>query len=59
MTTLTLPARPPFRFLSVVRSHGWYQLAPNAWDEAAGRLRTVTRLSSGRILPLALTGQAG
>jgi 3-methyladenine DNA glycosylase/8-oxoguanine DNA glycosylase len=58
MTTLALPARPPFQFLSVVRSHGWYQLAPNAWDEAAGVLTTVTRLNSGRVLPLAIAGEA-
>ncbi len=59
MTTLTLPARPPFKFFSVVQSHVWYQLAPNAWDEAAGVLTTVTRLGNGRVLPLAIAGREG
>lgn len=56
MPTLTLAARPPFRFEAVVRSHGWYQLAPNTWDEAAGTLTTVTRLSSGRVLAVTTAG---
>lgn len=59
MTTFRLRARPPFQFVSVVRSHGWYQLAPNHWDEDAGVLRTVTRLDGGRVLPVALAGCRG
>lgn len=55
MTTLTAPARPPFKFHSVVHSHGWRQLAPYQWEEAAGALTTVTRLNSGRVLALTFT----
>jgi 3-methyladenine DNA glycosylase/8-oxoguanine DNA glycosylase len=58
MTRLHLPARAPFRFHSVVRSHGWYQLAPYRWDEADGALHLVTRLDSGRVLSLTLTEEA-
>ena len=34
MTTLTLPARPPFNFNSVVKSHGWVELAPFRYGNA-------------------------
>jgi 3-methyladenine DNA glycosylase/8-oxoguanine DNA glycosylase len=47
---LDLLARPPFRFLSVVKSHGWVQLAPFAFDEEALTLKYVDRLSNGRVL---------
>ena len=57
MTTLHLPARPPFQFHSVIRSHGWYQLAPFEWDEASEMLRTVERLESGRVVALEISGQ--
>jgi 3-methyladenine DNA glycosylase/8-oxoguanine DNA glycosylase len=49
MPTLTLPARPPFNFNSVVRSHGWMQLVPFQYDED-GTLRYTDRLSDGRVL---------
>ena len=45
-----LPARPPFRFLSVVKSHGWVQLAPFVFDEEASMLHYVDQLSNGRVL---------
>ena len=51
---LTLSARPPFNFLSVVNSHGWRQLAPFSYDEAAGKLSYVLRLSNGRVVELEL-----
>lgn len=50
----TLPARPPFNFLSVVNSHGWRQLAPFSYDESAGTLSYVLRLSNGRVVELNL-----
>ncbi|MEW5871267.1 MAG: Fe-S cluster assembly protein HesB [Chloroflexota bacterium] len=53
---LSIPARPPFDFNNVVRSHGWYQLAPFHYDEAAGVLTYVDRLASGRVLALGLSG---
>jgi 3-methyladenine DNA glycosylase/8-oxoguanine DNA glycosylase len=45
-----LSARPPFRFLSVARSHGWVQLAPFVFDEESSTLCYIDRLSSGRVL---------
>jgi 3-methyladenine DNA glycosylase/8-oxoguanine DNA glycosylase len=51
---LTLSARPPFNFLSVVNSHGWRQLAPFSYDENTKRLTYVLRLSSGRVVELEL-----
>jgi 3-methyladenine DNA glycosylase/8-oxoguanine DNA glycosylase len=50
MPTLTLSARPPFNFHSVVKSHGWLQLTPFLYDEEARTLRYTDRLQSGRVL---------
>lgn len=50
----SLPAHPPFRFLSVVDSHGWRQLAPFSYDENTNTLSYVLRLSSGRVIELHL-----
>ncbi len=47
---LTLSARPPFSFLSVVNSHGWVQLAPFRFDEASKILFYIDRLSNGRVI---------
>jgi 3-methyladenine DNA glycosylase/8-oxoguanine DNA glycosylase len=49
-----LPARPPFNFLSVVRSHGWFQLAPFHFDEQTNTLHYILQLSSGRAVGLKL-----
>lgn len=49
-----LPARSPFNFLSVVRSHGWFQLAPFHFDEQTNTLHYVLQLSSGRAAELKL-----
>ena len=46
----TLPARPPFRFLSAVKSHGWVQMAPFVFDEETATLAYTDRLSNGRVL---------
>jgi 3-methyladenine DNA glycosylase/8-oxoguanine DNA glycosylase len=46
----TLSSRPPFRFLSVIKSHGWVQLAPFAFDEETATLTYTDRLSNGRVL---------
>lgn len=53
---LNIPARPPFRFLSVVKSHGWVQLAPFAFDEQSSVLTYIDRLSNGRVLEYRITG---
>lgn len=50
----TLPARPPFKFLSVVNSHGWRQLAPFHLDEETNTLHHVLRLSNGHVIELKL-----
>ncbi len=52
--TLTLPALPPFSLSAVVRSHGWVRLAPFSWDEEGSRLSRIERLSSGRVVELAI-----
>ena len=49
-----LPARPPFNFLSVVRSHGWFQLAPFHFDEQTNTLHYILQLSTGRAVELKL-----
>ncbi len=48
----TLPARKPFKFLSVVNSHGWRQLAPFSYDETSNTLCYILRLSNGRVIEL-------
>ena len=53
-----LPARPPFNFLSVVRSHGWFQLAPFHFDEQINTLHYILQLSSGRVVELKLRESA-
>ena len=54
---ITLPAPPPFRFLSVVHSHGWAQMAPFHFDEETATLAYTDRLSNGRVLEYLITGQ--
>jgi 3-methyladenine DNA glycosylase/8-oxoguanine DNA glycosylase len=51
---LTLSARPPFNFLSVVNSHGWRQLAPFSYDENTNTLFYILLLSKGRVIELKL-----
>ena len=52
MTKISISARPPFDFLSVVNSHGWRQLAPFSYDEKTNTLSYILRLSSGRVIEL-------
>ncbi len=47
---LTLNARQPFNFHSVVQSHGWVQLAPFRLDEDDFVLSYVDRLANGRVV---------
>ena len=51
----TLSARPPFRFLSVIKSHGWVQMAPFAFNEETTTLTYTDRLSNGRVLEYQIT----
>jgi 3-methyladenine DNA glycosylase/8-oxoguanine DNA glycosylase len=55
---LKLSARPPFNFLSVVQSHGWLQLAPFQFDEAAKTLFYTDRFASGRVTQYQMTGDS-
>ena len=50
-----LPARRPFNFRSVIQSHGWVQLAPCGYDEAASRFTYVDRLPTGRVVEYRIT----
>ncbi len=52
---LSLTARQPFNFHSVVNSHGWVQLAPFHFDETRQGLSYVDRLSNGRVLQYRIT----
>ncbi len=54
MMEITLAARQPFSFYSVVHSHGWVQMAPFRFDEERKLLHYVTRLESGRVLELCM-----
>lgn len=54
----TLPARKPFNFLSVVNSHGWYQLAPFMFDETSNTLHYILQLANGRTVELKLRDAA-
>ena len=47
-TELTIPTPSEFDFLTTVRSHGWYDLAPFNFGEGAGELRYVFTDTSGR-----------
>jgi 3-methyladenine DNA glycosylase/8-oxoguanine DNA glycosylase len=49
---ITLRARKPFNFHSVVHSHGWYQLAPFQFDEESDTLSYVLQLFNGRVIEL-------
>lgn len=41
--TLAIPVPPPFDLQLALHGHGWVHLAPHAYDEATGALRTVLR----------------
>ena len=56
MTSLSLPARRPFNFLSVVNSHGWYQLAPFRFDETTSTLFYTDHLKSNRVVEYQISG---
>lgn len=56
---LTLTANQPFSFLSVVRSHGWAQLAPFRWNSEAQILGYTLRLQSGMVVDLIIQHAPG
>ena len=53
---ISLTARPPFNFLSVVNSHGWVQLAPFRFNETEQVLSYTDCLSNGRVVDYRITG---
>jgi 3-methyladenine DNA glycosylase/8-oxoguanine DNA glycosylase len=52
MASISLTARQPFNFHSVINSHGWVQLAPFQLDEKSSTLSYTDQLSNGRVLEL-------
>lgn len=54
---MTLTARSPFSLPVVVRSHGWYQLAP--FQEQPYGLSYTARLDSGRVVDLEFRAASG
>lgn len=52
---LTLGTRRDFNFRTAVCSHGFFVLAPNAWDPRRGILRTAVTLEDDTALPVALS----
>ncbi len=56
---LTLAAQPPFSLPAVARSHGWVQLAPFAWDQAADALSYVAHLDTDRVVALRIEAAPG
>ncbi len=56
VTDLQLTPTPPFDFAAAAFSHGWAQLAPNAWDDAAHVLRRVERLEAGQVVDWRISG---
>jgi 3-methyladenine DNA glycosylase/8-oxoguanine DNA glycosylase len=50
MSSLNLTARQPFKFQSVVGSHGWVQLAPFRLDEKRKMVFYTDRLANGRVV---------
>lgn len=59
MPIITLEARPPFNFHSVVKSHGWLQLTPFLYDETDQTLRYTDRLQDGRVLQYSIARAPG
>jgi 3-methyladenine DNA glycosylase/8-oxoguanine DNA glycosylase len=47
-----IPADASFNFHSVIRSHGWYALAPFVWNADAGVLQRTELLASGQVVLL-------
>jgi 3-methyladenine DNA glycosylase/8-oxoguanine DNA glycosylase len=56
--TISIATPSDFSFKNTVGSHGWYDLAPFEYDEAAGTLRYVFRLGNS-IVPGLIEGRNG
>ena len=56
---LHIDAPPQFDFRATVFSHGWYMLAPFAWDEASGSLGYTWRSPTDDLLQLHMSAVEG
>jgi 3-methyladenine DNA glycosylase/8-oxoguanine DNA glycosylase len=56
---LSLPARKPFKFISVVNSHGWMQLAPFSFDPETETLSYILHFANGRVEELRIREAPG
>jgi len=54
---LHLPAKPPFSFTHLIRSHGWVQLHPFETDDDHSELRYITQLKSSKVVSLHVQGE--
>ncbi len=52
--TILVPVPPDFSFAETLAAHGWRELLPFTWDEDAGVLERVERLSDGRVALLSI-----
>jgi hypothetical protein len=51
---INLEAKPPFSLNSVIKSHGWIQLAPFNMLPGEAGLTYVDRLHSGKVVQLVI-----
>lgn len=51
---IVFPVPPHFRFWATVSSHGWCELPPFEYDEAARTLSRIQQLNDGRVVRLTL-----
>jgi 3-methyladenine DNA glycosylase/8-oxoguanine DNA glycosylase len=56
---LHLPAKPPFSFTHLLRSHGWVQLQPCTTDEDHCQMSYLTQLKSGKVVDLLIEEEQG
>ena len=54
-TFFVIKTAPQFDFRRTVFSHGWYMLAPFAWDEESAALSTIYRTAAGAVLCMELS----
>ncbi len=59
MTEINLTAREPFSLYAVAFSHGWIQLMPFCLNGNRGDFTYILRLSSGRVIELAVLEAPG
>jgi len=55
-TQLTLTPKAPFNFETTIRSHGWYELAPNFYNKETHVFNRVETLENGITFLLQITG---